>query len=87
MGFGGHLRRARRAKDISQVELCAELGISIKHLSEIENAKAYPSFELLVRLLDRLEIEVPPFLTEDVERLRLEPPRRRAVPRKGNVHA
>jgi len=44
------LRKARRAKDYSQVYLAEKLGISQKHLSNIENGKSPISMPLLVDL-------------------------------------
>jgi len=41
------LRLIRAYHDISQTQLCSELGISNSHLSEIESGKKTPSLDLL----------------------------------------
>lgn len=43
------LRLIRTYHDMSQTELCKELGISNSHLSEIESGKKQPTIELLTK--------------------------------------
>lgn len=55
---GATLRRERTARYIRQEDLAHQLGITRKHLSQIENGKALPSHELtrqIKKWLDQLE--------------------------------
>jgi len=50
------IRRARRAKDLSQEALAALAGVHPKHLSEIERANKDPRTTTLIRLAEALEL-------------------------------
>lgn len=50
------LRLIRVYHDLSQTQLCSEIGISNSHLSEIEKGKKKPSLELLGRYSERFGI-------------------------------
>lgn len=52
------LRAARRARGISQMDLAFQLGISQRHLSFVEIARAKPSRDLLMAWMDALEAPV-----------------------------
>jgi transcriptional regulator with XRE-family HTH domain len=52
------LRLIRAYHDISQTQLCNELGISNSHLSEIESGKKQPTLEFLKKFSDRFEIPI-----------------------------
>lgn len=65
MDFGDKLRRVRRAKDISQAQICEQLGITIKHLSLIENNHSRPSYELLMKLIRTLDVRADVLLNDD----------------------
>ena len=56
------LRLVRVYHDLTQTELCAELGVSNSHLSEIEKGKKQPSLELLGRYSERFNIPVSSLL-------------------------
>jgi transcriptional regulator with XRE-family HTH domain len=49
------LRRARRGRRISQLELSLELGVSQRHVSFVESGRSRPSRELLIGWLQVLE--------------------------------
>ena len=49
------LRRARRSRRISQLELALELGVSQRHVSFVESGRSRPSRELLIGWLQVLE--------------------------------
>ena len=57
--LGLNIRFYRNYAKISQEKLAEAVGISVKHLSTIENGKAFPSAELLEKLSDKLDISVP----------------------------
>jgi transcriptional regulator with XRE-family HTH domain len=50
------LRLIRVYHDLSQTQLCGEIGISNSHLSEIEKGKKQPSLDLLARYSARFSI-------------------------------
>jgi transcriptional regulator with XRE-family HTH domain len=54
--IGALLRRWREARRLSQMELALEAGVSTRHLSFLENGRAQPSREMVVRLADQLDV-------------------------------
>jgi transcriptional regulator with XRE-family HTH domain len=56
------LRLIRAYHDMSQTQLCSELGISNSHLSEIESGKKQPSMDLLDKYGKRFDIPVSSLL-------------------------
>lgn len=56
------LRLIRAYHDLSQSELCVELGISNSYLSELESGKKQPTLDLLNRYSARFAIPVSSLL-------------------------
>ncbi len=56
--FGDLLRHWRRQRAMSQMMLSLEAGISTRHLSFIENARAVPSREIILKIADSLRLDV-----------------------------
>ena len=56
------LRLIRAYHDISQTQLCSELGVSNSYLSEIESGKKSPSLELLKKYSERFDVPVSSLL-------------------------
>jgi transcriptional regulator with XRE-family HTH domain len=56
------LRLIRAYHDLSQSELCAQLGISNSYLSEIESGKKQPTLDLLNRYSEQFGIPVSSLL-------------------------
>jgi len=54
--FGKNVKRFRKAKGVSQEELCEKIDVSVKHLSSIERGLTFVSAELLEKLSDSLEV-------------------------------
>lgn len=52
--FRAVLKSTREALRISQVDFAQSLGVSAKHLSLIENQKAFPSWPLFFEIIDKL---------------------------------
>ncbi len=48
--FGDTLRRLRRARNLTQAELGARLGLSKAVVSKYENALGYPAYDVLIRI-------------------------------------
>jgi transcriptional regulator with XRE-family HTH domain len=57
--LGSNIRFYRNHAKISQENLAESVGISAKHISSIENGKAFPSADLLERFSNRLDISIP----------------------------
>lgn len=63
------LRLIRTYHDLSQTELCKELGVSNSYLSEIESGKKQPTMELLTKYSDHFEIPLSSilFFSENID--------------------
>ncbi|GFO73670.1 hypothetical protein BJAS_P4609 [Bathymodiolus japonicus methanotrophic gill symbiont] len=63
------LRLIRTYHDLSQTELCSEIGISNSYLSEIESEKKQPSLEILQKYSDEFDIPLSSilFFSENLE--------------------
>jgi transcriptional regulator with XRE-family HTH domain len=61
--FGKHLRKIRRAKDLTQEQLAEAVGITPEFLSNLERGVNGPSFDTLQKLADVLEVDVSEFFT------------------------
>jgi transcriptional regulator with XRE-family HTH domain len=55
-GFGDHLREWRRRRRLSQLDLAADAELSTRHLSFIENGRAAPSRDMVLRLAEALDL-------------------------------
>lgn len=54
--LGTAIKAARKNKQLTQLELSEELGITPRHLQAIENENKTPSYDLLFRMLAYLNI-------------------------------
>ena len=52
--FGGRIRELRRARELTQRQVAAALGIDFTYLSKLENDRGEPASEALVRRLAEL---------------------------------
>ncbi len=55
--FGLRLQALRTAKGLTQEELAREVDAEPKFIADLERARRRPSFEMLARLADALEVE------------------------------
>lgn len=62
---GKRVREARKAKKITQAELCERCGCTAAHLSRLENGKAGTSLELLYSISIELEQSMDYFLMDN----------------------
>ena len=58
MTLGEALKQYRKAKNLLQKQLAAEIGISLKHYTLIENDRAHPSSTVLKRIYATTDIVV-----------------------------
>jgi transcriptional regulator with XRE-family HTH domain len=56
--FGNRLRSIRRGRELTQEQFAELVGISVDFLSLIERGINAPSFEVLERMAERLEMQV-----------------------------
>ena len=56
--FGNNIHEYRKSKKLSQEQLAEKLGISIKHLSNMETGKVFASAELIETIAIVLEVSV-----------------------------
>lgn len=61
--LGAAIKTARQSKNLTQMELSEELGITPRHLQAIENENKTPSYDLLSRMLSYLNIPADSILT------------------------
>ena len=54
--LGKRVRGLRRLKRFTQETLSGKLGISVSTLSNIERGKKYPSYEVIVKLSEALQV-------------------------------
>lgn len=67
------LRLIRAYHDLSQSQLCSELGISNSYLSEIESGKKSPSLDLLKKYSERFDVPVSSliFFSENLDNTKI----------------
>jgi transcriptional regulator with XRE-family HTH domain len=68
--IGIRIQQQRKARRVTQRDLCQAVGISENFLSQIENGRRAPSFETLSRIANVLDME--PASVQFPEPLRLE---------------
>ena len=54
--LGAAVKEARKQRKLTQIELAGELGVSVRYLQTIENERQAPSYKMLERILEYLEI-------------------------------
>ena len=62
--LGAAIKAARKNKQLTQLELSEELGITPRHLQAIENENKTPSYDLLSRMHSYLNISADNILTK-----------------------
>ena len=63
---GLRIRDARKARNISQADMADRLGISISHMSDIENGKTNYGVDILMRITENLQISADELLRTDI---------------------
>lgn len=61
--LGIAIKTARKSRNLTQMELSEELGITPRHLQAIENENKTPSYDLLSRILSYLNIPADSILS------------------------
>jgi len=65
--LGRRIRSLRNAKGWTQQDLGGRADINYKFLGEIERGQQNPSFQILVKIADALEVELPELFRFDQE--------------------
>ena len=55
--FGRRLRSLRKLRDLTQQELAEEVALSVEYVSRIERGRSSPSFSVIGKLAQALEVE------------------------------
>ncbi len=63
--FGRRVRQYRKARELTQEELAELVGISLKHLGDIERGKANPRLDTIVSLSKSLDVPAALLLNFD----------------------
>lgn len=56
--LGNRISELRKQRKITQEELAETIGYSTNHISKLESARTNPSFDLLVKISNALNIEL-----------------------------
>ena len=64
MSFGGRLRMARKAKQLSMEKLAEQVGLSTMSISKYENDKMNPDSTMMLKLANALDVKVEFFFRE-----------------------
>jgi len=64
--IGARLKAVRRSKQLTLREVGVLSGVSIAALSKIENAQVSPSFDIIKKICDGLEISIEEFVRPDI---------------------
>ncbi len=59
--FGMRMKELRAARNLSQEQLADKSGISPKYMSRIEMGLHFPSFDIITKLANALQVEVKDF--------------------------
>lgn len=65
--LGVRIRKARERKHMSQAEVAFQTGLSVQHISNIENARSKIGLETLVKIANALEITVDEAMSDSLK--------------------
>ncbi len=68
--IGINIRKLRKFKHLSQIELAVAVGIDRAYLSEIENGRTNVSINILYAIADSLELSIVDLLAENKDEAR-----------------
>lgn len=63
--LGNALKKARNDKRLTQEKLAEIIDISPVHLKQLESGRRYPSYEVLLKLVDALEFSLDALLSRN----------------------
>ncbi len=56
-GFAKNLKRLRKLRKLTQEQLAEQVGVDFRYISYLENAKSFPSCDLIEKLVKALGVE------------------------------
>ncbi len=56
-GFAKNLKRLRKLRKLTQEQLAEQVGVDFRYISYLENAKSFPSCDLIEKLVKALDVE------------------------------
>jgi transcriptional regulator with XRE-family HTH domain len=59
--FAARLRARRKELLLTQVNICEQTGLAVSYLSNLENAEANPSLEVMANLARALDVDIKYF--------------------------
>ncbi len=68
--IGINIKKLRKLKHLSQIELAVAVGIDRAYLSEIENGRTNVSINILYAIADSLELSIVDLLAENKDEAR-----------------
>ena len=72
MRIGGRLRRLRQERRLTQAQMARELGISASYLTLLESNQRPVTVRVLLRLVEKFQVELKEFAADTDQRLSLE---------------
>jgi predicted transcriptional regulator/DNA-binding XRE family transcriptional regulator len=72
MRIGGRLRRLRQERHLTQAQMARELGISASYLTLIESNQRPVTVRILLRLVERFQVDLSEFAGDNDQRLSIE---------------
>ena len=72
MRIGGRLRRLRQERRLTQAQMARELGISASYLTLLESNQRPVTVRVLLKLVERFQVDLQEFTTDTDQRLSLE---------------
>jgi len=66
--IGNRIRGERKKRQLTQERLAEAVGVSTKHLGNIENGKSNPSFKLMEKIAEFMNIPLDAFLDPITEK-------------------
>ena len=65
--IGLAIKKAREAKGITREQIISELGISVRHLTAVENEGQFPSFKLFIKLITMFDVPIDQYIFPETE--------------------
>lgn len=64
---GEKLKKLRKSKGLTTDQVAKKVNVSQSYISRFENNKAIPDIEMIARILDALDTDIPTFFADNPE--------------------
>lgn len=68
--FANNLKKLRKEKNISQVDLAEELGVSRQAISKWESSVAYPEMDKIILICEKFNVNIDDLLHRDIKEIK-----------------